>query len=60
LQCHKKKIENTTAVTTKKKVPFVWEAAVYFLMTDRFNNGDKLNDLNYNRIKTAGKCVDLK
>jgi alpha-amylase len=29
-------------------------------MTDRFNNGDKLNDLNYNRIKTAGKCVDLK
>ena len=40
----------------KKKVPFVWEAAsVYFLMTDRFNNGDKTNDLNFDRTKTAGK-----
>lgn len=40
----------------KKKVPFVWEAAsVYFLMTDRFNNGDKSNDLNFDRTKTAGK-----
>ena len=52
----KKPIDNTATVATKKKVPFIWEAAsVYFLMTDRFNNGDKLNDLNYNRIKTAGK-----
>jgi alpha-amylase len=41
---------------TSKKTPFVWEAAsVYFLMTDRFNNGDKSNDLNFNRTKTAGK-----
>jgi alpha-amylase len=24
-------------------------------MTDRFNNGDKSNDLNYDRTKTAGK-----
>ncbi|SEA62836.1 alpha-amylase [Flavobacterium gillisiae] len=40
----------------KKKVPFVWEAAsVYFLMTDRFNNGDKSNDLNFDRTKTSGK-----
>ncbi|HEY4619060.1 MAG TPA: alpha-amylase family glycosyl hydrolase [Flavobacterium sp.] len=38
------------------KTPFVWEAAsVYFLMTDRFNNGDPSNDLNFNRIKKAGK-----
>ncbi|MBX9886356.1 MAG: alpha-amylase [Flavobacteriaceae bacterium] len=52
----KKPIESTTAAATKKKVPFIWEAAtVYFLMTDRFNNGDKLNDLNYDRTKTAGK-----
>jgi alpha-amylase len=38
------------------KTPFVWEAAsVYFLMTDRFNNGDASNDFNYNRNKTTGK-----
>lgn len=34
------------------KTPFVWEAAnIYFLLTDRFNNGDKTNDVNYNRNK---------
>ena len=38
------------------KTPFVWEAAnIYFLLTDRFNNGDSSNDLNYNRIKKTGK-----
>ncbi len=38
------------------ETPFIWEAAsVYFLMTDRFNNGDKTNDLNFDRTKTAGK-----
>lgn len=34
------------------QVPFVWEnASIYFLLTDRFNNGDKTNDLNYNQDK---------
>jgi len=43
-------------VAKTEKTPFVWEGAnLYFLMTDRFNNGDKLNDVNYNRTKTAGK-----
>jgi len=38
------------------KIPFVWEGAnVYFLLTDRFYNGDKSNDLNFNRNKTPGK-----
>jgi alpha-amylase len=38
------------------KTPFVWEAAsVYFLMTDRFNNGDLSNDINFNRTKEPGK-----
>ncbi len=38
------------------KIPFVWEGAnVYFLLTDRFYNGDKSNDLNFNRTKTPGK-----
>ena len=37
------------------KTPFVWEAAnLYFLLTDRFNNGDKTNDISYNRNKEAG------
>ena len=43
-------------INTQTKTPFVWEAAsVYFLLTDRFNNGDDTNDLNFNRNKTAGK-----
>src|SRR6478672_6768936 len=50
-----------SAIAQKKKVtapktPFVWEAAnVYFLMTDRFNNGDKSNDHTFNRNKETGK-----
>ena len=36
--------------------PFVWEnATVYFLLTDRFNNGDKANDLAYGRKDDAAK-----
>jgi alpha-amylase len=32
--------------------PFFWDAAnIYFLLTDRFNNGDSLNDLSLNRTK---------
>jgi alpha-amylase len=34
--------------------PFVWEnATVYFLLTDRFHNGDKSNDLAYGRKADA-------
>ncbi|GGD14497.1 alpha-amylase family glycosyl hydrolase [Hyunsoonleella pacifica] len=40
----------------KAEVPFVWEGAnVYFLLTDRFNNGDTSNDVNFNRIGETGK-----
>lgn len=37
------------------KKPFVWEGAnLYFLLTDRFNNGNPNNDVNFNRTeKTA-------
>ena len=36
--------------------PFVWEnATVYFLLTDRFNNGDPANDLAYGRKADAAK-----
>ncbi len=35
---------------------FNWEAAnVYFLLTDRFNNGDPSNDVNFDRTREAGK-----
>ena len=35
---------------------FVWEGAnVYFLLTDRFNNGDTSNDINFDRTKETGK-----
>jgi alpha-amylase len=43
-----------TAAPVQK--PFVWEGAnLYFLMTDRFNNGDKSNDVNFNRTQATGK-----
>ena len=38
------------------KTPFVWEAAnLYFLLTDRFNNGDTSNDVNFNRTLESAK-----
>ncbi|MGJ5642549.1 alpha-amylase family glycosyl hydrolase [Formosa sp. S-31] len=37
------------------KAPFVWGAAtIYFLLTDRFNNGDPLNDVNFGRDQSTG------
>lgn len=40
---------------TAEKVPFHWNAAtIYFLLTDRFNNGDETNDINFNRTEEAG------
>jgi alpha-amylase len=39
-----------SADTTKDHVPFFWENAhIYFLLTDRFYNGDASNDLNFER-----------
>lgn len=36
-------------------VPFLWEAAnVYFLLTDRFNDGDTENDLQFDRSNPTG------
>jgi alpha-amylase len=47
---------STKTVSESNKTPFVWEAAtVYFLLTDRFNNGDTANDLNFDRTKKTGK-----
>ena len=50
------KSQKQEVVAEKKEAPFYWEAAnVYFLLTDRFNNGDTSNDVNFNRTKETGK-----
>lgn len=39
----------------EKTVPFVWEGAnIYFLLTDRFSNGDPGNDVNFERSNETG------
>ena len=43
-------------VKKEQKTPFVWNGAnLYFLLTDRFNNGDTANDVNFDRTKEPGK-----
>jgi len=40
------------AVSTQPQTPFFWENAnVYFMMTDRFNNGNPKNDVNFGRTQ---------
>lgn len=50
-----KKDTDLDSVTSEKldlKKPFAWEGAnIYFLLTDRFNNGDTSNDINFNRTE---------
>ncbi len=47
--------EKDTVVLPKNNVPFVWEGAnIYFLLTDRFNNGDPENDINFERSDSTG------
>lgn len=46
--------EKLDKLVTEKE--FVWEGAnIYFLLTDRFNNGDKTNDINFDRTQKTGK-----
>jgi len=47
---------NKETISVNDETPFVWEGAnLYFLLTDRFNNGDSSNDINFDRTKEAGK-----
>ncbi|WP_299683706.1 alpha-amylase family glycosyl hydrolase [uncultured Dokdonia sp.] len=52
-----KKDDNTNEIVEEEVVtkPFLWEASnMYFLLTDRFNNGDTSNDTHFDRTeKTA-------
>ncbi len=48
-------LNNKPADAVKKTTPFLWENAnVYFLLTDRFCNGDSTNDINFERSKETG------
>ena len=48
--------EKTDAIVGENQMPFVWEAAnIYFLLTDRFNNEDPSNDVNFGRTLETGK-----
>ena len=57
----KKNSEQVNVKTNVEKsavndIPFVWEGAnLYFLLTDRFNNGDPSKDINFNRTRETGK-----
>ena len=43
-----------TEEISENKTPFVWNAAnIYFLLTDRFNNVDPTNDVNFGRTEEA-------
>ncbi|WP_373709237.1 alpha-amylase family glycosyl hydrolase [Kaistella sp.] len=43
-----------SSVKNSQEKPFLWEGAnVYFLLTDRFKNGDATNDLNFDRTEKA-------
>ena len=45
-----------TSMNTSSKTPFIWEGAnLYFLLTDRFKNGNDTKEIYFDRTKTAGK-----
>ena len=46
---------NESTPEPENTVPFVWEGAnIYFMLTDRFYNGDKENDINFQRTNETG------
>ncbi len=47
--------EPPATMAVKDSIPFLWDAAnVYFLLTDRFHNGNPENDVNYGRTNPTG------
>ena len=45
-------LSSCTALKNVNEKPFLWEGAnVYFLLTDRFKNGDTKNDINFQRTE---------
>jgi len=53
--------QKTPSHPARPATPFIWEnATVYFLLTDRFNNGDPSNDLHFDRNRPTGKLRGFK
>lgn len=47
-------LTSCSSVKNSQSKPFLWEGAnVYFLLTDRFKNGDAANDINFERNEKA-------
>ncbi len=54
--CTTKSSNASKLLEKKREAPFTWNAAnVYFLVTDRFSNGDAENDMAYSRVEKTGK-----
>lgn len=58
LSCKEIKKSNKETVQTEEEIvakkPFFWEGAnIYFLLTDRFNNGNLDNDINFSRTDST-------
>ncbi len=50
--------DSATKSGEQKQPPFLWEnATIYFLLTDRFNNGKRENDVNFER---TGETVAMR
>ena len=48
--CKEVQKNDIVIINPSKEKPFIWEGAnLYFLLTDRFNNADTTNDLNFGR-----------
>lgn len=55
LSCNEMSKKDTVVVAANKE-QFNWNTAnVYFLLTDRFNNGNPSNDVNFDRTSKTGK-----
>ncbi|UMB61821.1 alpha-amylase family glycosyl hydrolase [Lutibacter sp. A80] len=56
----KEKTDSAVKVS-EAAIPFIWENAnIYFMLTDRFNNGDPSNDINFERTEKAAKLRGFK
>ena len=56
LSCKEEASNQNIQEDTSSEQSFVWEGAnIYFLLTDRFNNADPSNDVNFNRTEETGK-----
>jgi alpha-amylase len=55
LSCSRNRGNSTGMNAGTREAPFLWENAnVYFLLTDRFRNGDPSNDVNFGRTGPTG------